>query len=405
MGNRIVLSGCLIVLAAGLAFGQDWPQWLGPQRDGVATFSAPQTWPAKLVQKWSVNVGTGDATPVLVGDKVYVFARQGNEEVTLCLNAGDGKEVWKDHYEAQAVTGAAARHPGPRSTPIVAGAKIVTLGVGGVLSCLDAESGKLIWRKDPFPKVVPRFFTSMSPLVVDGKAIAHLGGAGNGGMIAYDLATGQEKWRWGGEGPDYGSPVLLAADGVKQIVTLTEKSVVAVNAADGKLLWSLPFVPAGRAYNSVTPIVDGQTVIYAGAGRGTTAVKVEKQGDTFVTRELWKNADLAPQYNTPVLKDGMLFGLSNSGKFYCIDAKTGDTKWADSTSYDRSGFGQIVDAGSCLVALSSNGELMIFKPTGEKYEELARIKVSDTPTYACPVLSGKRIFIKDQDTVTLWTID
>ncbi|MBN1127261.1 MAG: PQQ-like beta-propeller repeat protein [Sedimentisphaerales bacterium] len=405
MGNRIVLTGCLILLATGLVFGQDWPQWRGVERDGVATFSTPQTWPAELMQKWSVNVGTGCSTPVLVGEKLYVFARQGNEEVMLCLNTGDGKEIWKDHYEAQSVSGPASRFPGPRSTPIVMNGKVIALGVGGVLSCWDAKAGELAWRKDPFPKTVPRFFTSMSPIVVDGKVIAHLGGVGNGAMIAYDLATGEEKWSWGGEGPDYGSPVLWNEGGVKQIVTLAEKSVVAVNAADGKLLWSIPFAPVRRSYNSVTPIVDGDVLIYAGAGRGTFAVKVEKQGGDFTVKEIWKNEDLAPQYNTPVLKDGMLFGFSNTGNFYCLDAKTGSTKWVDSTSYDRSGFGEIVNTGSCLVALPSSGELMVFKPSSEKYEELARIKVSDTSTYAYPVLSGKRIFIKDQDTVTLWTID
>ena len=171
--------------------------------------------------------------------------------------------------------------------------KVVTLGVGGVLSCLDAASGKLVWRNDPFPKVVPTFFTATSPIIVDGMAIAQLGGKGNGAILAYDLATGGEKWRWAREGPEYASPVVLTVDGAKQIVTLTEKSIVAVGVADGKLLWQRPFVPQMRAYNAATPIVDGQTVIYTGAGRGTIAVKIEKQGDGFAAKELWSNPDVA----------------------------------------------------------------------------------------------------------------
>ena len=160
---------CAVVICAGSALAQDWPQWRGANRDGKAGgFTAPAKWPGQLEQKWKTTVGTGDATPALVGDKLYVFSRQGDEEVLSCLNAADGKEIWKDKYAAQAVSGPAARHPGPRSSPAVAEGKVVTLGAAGVVSCWDT-SGKLAWRKDPFPKVVPQFFTSMSPIVVEGR--------------------------------------------------------------------------------------------------------------------------------------------------------------------------------------------------------------------------------------------
>ena len=403
--SRVVLAGCMVLIAAGCVLGQDWPQWRGPNRDGKVTgFTAPQTWPTGLTAKWKTTVGTGCATPALVGDKLYVFARQGEEEVTLCLNAADGKEVWKDKYVAQAVTGAASRHPGPRSSPAVAEGKVVTLGVGGVVSCLDAGSGKVVWRKDPFPKVVPQFFTSTSPIIVDGKAIVHVGGKDNGAIVAFDLASGDEKWKWAAEGPAYASPALMTVDGAKQIVTLSEKSIVGIAVADGKLLWQQPFAPQGRAYNAATPIVDGQTVIYTGAGRGAKAVKIEKQGDTFAAKEIWSNAELAPQFNTPVLKDGLLFGLTDKNSLYCIDAKTGKTAWTDTTARGSSGFGEIVDAGPCLMVLPNNSELIVYKPSGTAYEEVAKIKVAETPTYAYPVLAGNRLFIKDQETVAMLAI-
>lgn len=396
---------CVILICASSLFAQDWPQWRGPNRDGkVRGFKAPRQWPNELTQKWKKTVGSGDATPALVGDKLYVFTRQGDQEVTLCLNADSGDEIWMDKYPAQAVTGAAARHPGPRSSPTVADGKVLTIGVGGVLSCLDASNGNILWRKDPFPKVVPRFFTAMSPIVVDGMAIAHLGGQGNGAIIAYDLATGSEKWRWSQEGPDYGSPALLTVAGTKQIATPTEKSIVGISVADGKLLWQIPSKPPGRAYNAATPIVDGQTVFYAAKGRGTKAIKIGKQGDTFITKELWNNPDLGTQYNTPVLKDGLLFGLSDGGNLFCINAESGQTAWTDQTRLDRGGFTSIVDAGSCLMALPSSSELIIYKPTKNQYQELAKIKVADTPIYAHPVIAGNRIFIKDQDSVALLMI-
>lgn len=405
--NRSITSivTWMILLSAGCVLAQDWPQWRGANRDGkVAGFKAPQSWPKELTPKWKTTVGSGAATPALVGDKLYVFARQDADEVTLCLDAGSGKELWKDKYPAQAVGGPAGQHSGPRSSPAVGNGKVVTLGVGGVLSCLDAATGKVVWRKDDV-KAWPRFFTAASPIIIDGMAIAHLGGQGNGALIAFDLASGNEKWKWADEGPGYASPALMTVGGTKQIVTLTEKSVVGIGVADGKLLWQVAFAPQGMAYNASTAIVDGQTVIFAGQGRGTKAVKIEKQGDGFAAKELWSNADLAPQFNTPVLKNGLLFGLSGRGNFYCLNAQTGQTAWTDTTQQDNRGFGSILDAGSVLVALAPKSELIVFKPSDKEYSELARIKVAETQTYAHPVLAGNRVFVKDKDAVTMGMIE
>jgi len=153
----------------------------------VTSFTAPESWPAELTAGWQVSVGPGDSTPALVADRLYVCARQGADEITLCLDAKTGNELWRDQFAAQAVTGAAARHPGPRSSPAVAEGKVVTVGVGGVISCLDAASGTLAWRKDPFPGQVPRFFAATSPVVVAGMAIAHLGGSDQGAIVAFLL--------------------------------------------------------------------------------------------------------------------------------------------------------------------------------------------------------------------------
>jgi outer membrane protein assembly factor BamB len=410
----MILSGLMYAAA------QDWSQWRGSNRDSkVSGFTAPKTWPKELAQKWKVTVGQGDATPALVGDKLYVFARQEGGEITRCLDAATGKELWQDKYDALGATGPASGHAGPRSSPAVVSGKVVTLGVRGVLSCLDAATGKMLWRKDDFQGAWPQFFTASSPIIVDGLCIAELGGPGNGGIAAYDLGTGEQKWKWTDDAPAYASPMLLTLGGTKLVVAQTAKKMVALGAADGKLAWEKPFA---TRYNASTPIVDGQTIIYGGSGQGFKAVKLTKEADGFVAKELWSNADKSVLYNTPVLKNGLLFGLTEGNEFFCLNAQTGQTAWsapagpADAAGGGgggggrgrgggRGGYGSIIDAGSVLLALTPSSQLIAYEPSDKQYTELARIKVADTQTYAQPVVSGKRIFIKDQDSVTLWTID
>jgi len=400
-----VVVGCALLGSAVGAFAQDWPQWRGPNRDGkVAGFDAPQTWPKTLESKWRKSVGTGDATPALVGDKLYVFTRQGGDEVIRCLDAESGKPLWQEKYAARAVTGAPSSHPGPRSSPTVAEGKVVTLGVGGILSCLDAGTGKVAWRSDVFASHVPQFYTAMSPIVVDGMCIAHLGGEGEGAVIAFDLATGNQKWKLAGDAPAYASPVLMTVEGAKQLVVQGEKSLAGIAVSDGTQLWRVSTPPQRRYFlNSATPIVDGSTVIFTGQGAGTKALAIEKRDSGFAAKELWANEQLGTGYNTPVLKDGLLFGLSDRGNFFCMSARTGKAAWTDTGRRDR--FGAIVDAGEVLLALPANSQLIAFKPSGKKYVQVAAIKVADSPTYAHPVVAGKRIFVKDRDALTMFAVE
>lgn len=463
--SSAVISGCLVVLAVNLASAQDWPQWLGPNRDAKAAgFTAPKSWPASLSEKWKVTVGEGVATPSLVGGKLYVFSRQEGGEITRCLDAASGKELWQDKYDAMGATGPSAAFSGPRSSPTVTDGKVVTLGIRGVLSCLDANTGKVLWRKEEFKGSLPRFFAASSPLVVDGLCVAQLGGNESGGIVAYDFTSGDEKWKWTGDGPAYASPALLTVGGTKMVIAETDKKIVGLDLKDGKLLWETPFAVSGRGYNASTPIVNGQTLIYCGSGRGATAVKIEKEGDAFTAKELWKNPDGSVMFNTPVLKNGFLYGLTANNAFFCVNATDGKTAWkapltppapapaategqpasAQATNAPggaqasasapgtnaqasvggqmgagrggrggrggmggggREGYGSIVDAGSVLLALTPSSELIAFAPGDKAYSELARIKVSGSPTYAYPVVSGNRIFIKDQDSLALCTID
>jgi len=253
-------------------------------------------------------------------------------------------------------------------------------------------------------------------------------GQDNGGIVAYDLATGQEKWKWSGGSPAYSSPMLLTVGGTKLIVAQTEAKLVAIGAADGKLAWEEApgATPGGGGrggggnYKAATPIVDGQTII--ATGRATKALRIEKGTEGITAKELWSNAEKSVQFNTPVLKDGLLYGLTQGNDLFCINARDGKTAWsapltsggaeAGGNAGGRGrgpgrggGFGSVVDAGAVLVALTPSSELIVFQPGDKAYTEIARIKVADTQTHAYPILSGNRVFIKDKESVTLWTIE
>lgn len=407
MTARLLTPGLVLGLLALTAGADDWPQWRGPNRDARVTgFTVPAVWPKAPAKKWATAVGEGVSSPALVGDKVFVFTREGEDEVLRCLSAADGSEVWKDKYAAKAVTGAAAgfkgqqSFKGPRSSPAVADGKVCTLGVGGVVSCVDAASGKVAWRKDT--KTWPFFYTSCSPLVADKLCVVMLGSGGKGGgkgeLTAFDLTSGDVKWKWPGDAAGYGSPVVMTAGGTKQVVVLTEGNLVGVALADGKLLWKAP-LSAGR-YSTGTPVVDGQTVICAGQ-----AFTIEKMPDGFAAKPAWKGQ--APhQYNTPVLKDGVLYGLSGQGRatnLFAQDVKTGKVLWTDPTP--RGECGEVVDAGPVLVMLSSNSELVAFKPSKTGYEEVAKYKVADTATWSYPILAGSRVIVKDNTSVVAWALE
>lgn len=395
---------CVLCLSATFAVADDWPQWRGAARDGsVAGFNEPAQWRSELTLAWKTQVGIGDASPALVNGKLYVFSRQAKEEVVRCLDAESGEQIWRSAYDSIEVKGAAGSHSGPRSSPAVAGGKVVTLGVAGVLTCFDAATGKVLWRKDEFPDDHPSYFTSASPMIVDQICIAQLGGKESGALVAYDLNSGNELWRSAGDPPEYASPVLMTIQGDQQIVTLTKQNLIGISLKDGQPLWKTPFAPGRMSTNSATPVVSGDIVMFSAQKRGTNAVRIAKSSDGFEATKLWSNADISTAFNTPVLNGNLLFGVSDRKTLYCLNVETGSTQWTGDESLDS--FATIVDVGSALFVLPRTGELIAYKPIGSAYEELARYKVADSGTYSYPVIAGNRVYVQDQDFISAWSFE
>ena len=415
MSNTVFWKSALrgyiaIALVSQAAFTQDWPQWRGPNRDGVvASFTPPKVWPDKLKTVWRVPVGIGHSSPVVVGRRVYLFSRQDENEVASCFDLDTGKQVWRDSYPTPYMMNPAAvtHGKGPKSTPVLDKGKLYTLGISGVLSCYDADSGKLRWRRE-FSKASketsPLYGTAMSPIVDRGLLIAHVGGNDSGALTAFDADTGELRWSWTGDGPGYASPIAAEFGGVRQIVTQTQKYIVGVNASNGQLLWQIPF-ETEYVQNSVTPVMYKQTLIFSGLDKGVFAINVVHRENKWTAEQLWQNPEVSMYLNSPVVSGDYLYGLSHKrkGQFFCLDARTGTTLWS---SNGREGDNAaIVASAELLFLLTDAAELLVARSGPKQLEVLKRYTVAQSPTWAHPVLVGNRILIKDASTLALLSLE
>ena len=402
VGSLIAIA---TLMAASAASGQDWPQWRGPDRDGaVLSFDEPDVWPESLTRRWRVEVGLGYATPILVGDRVYMYTRQEENEVMTSLDAASGEVLWRTSYPAPfAVTRGAAGHgKGPKSTPAYADGRLFTLGMSGIVTAFDAETGRQLWQR-PGDSVQPLFHTAMSPVVDGDLMVLHVGGHDDGALTAFDVATGAVRWQWRGDGPAYGSPIVVELAETRQVVTFTQEKFVGVSLATGDLLWSRPFTTRSTT-TSQTPILYRGTVIQAGRGNGITRFRVVHQGSGWTTEDLWHTDEVSLHMTNGVVIDGVLFGLShlNSGQYFGLDLETGQVLWTSAPR--QADNAAIVRSGRTIFSLEDDAELVILRHSRAAFTPSERYEVATSATWAPPTVSGDRLFIKDVSHLTLWTL-
>lgn len=407
---RVTAVGSLIAAATLTIHAQrpttDWTQWRGPNRDGAATtFMAPAAWPEALVQKWTVEVGTGYASPIVVGDRLYMFSRRGDNEGMSAHDVATGRELWRFGYDAPfTMHSAASKHnQGPKATPVYTNGTLLTIGMTGVVTAWDAATGKTRWQK-PGSTPVPLYTShSFSPVVDGNTVIFHLGGHDKGALTAFDVTTGAQKWSWGGDGPGYGSPIIATIGGTRQVVTITQTKIVGVDFASGALLWERPYA-SQLSTNSTTPLLDGQTIIVSGNGGPTVAFTANKAGNAWTTTTVWENDDTPLKLTNMVLSNNILFGITtkNSGQYFAVDARTGKTLWLSPGRQATQG--AIAKAGNYFLSLQDNGELVVVRSNPTSFELLKKYKLAQGETWSEAVFSGNRIFIKDLNSLSLWTL-
>jgi outer membrane protein assembly factor BamB len=410
--NLKVFVAVLLVVGLSRAVGTqnnsaDWPQWRGPNRDGhLVGFVPPKVWPERLTQRWRVEVGSGHATPLLVGDRLYLFSRQAENEVMTALNAASGSVLWRTSYPAPfKMDKAAAPHgPGPKSTPVYADGKLFSIGMSGIVTAFDAATGKQLWQKPGLPEQPLWTSHSFSPLVDRGRVVFHMGGNDKGMLSAFDVNTGEAKWVWSGDGPGYGSPMLYDFAGVRQIVTMTQQKFIGLDAATGSVLWERPYTTE-YAQNIITPVRAGDMLIVSGFQNPVVSFRVTHRNNQWTTEQVWENADVSLYMSDAVVLGETLVGFSQrrSGQFFGLDARSGKTLW---TSDPRQGTNAaIVRAGDFWFALKDDGELLVSRAIATAFEPLRRYTVANSATWAQPVISNNRVFVKDVSTLTLWTFN
>jgi len=397
----VVLVGTAAAVM-GLDSPQDYSQWRGQNRDGAASaFSKPASWPDHLRLTWRVEVGEGYATPLVVGKTVYAFTRLDGKEGMTALDADTGRTVWRTDYPVsyEMYEGTVDHGAGPKATPLFHNGKLYTLGISGTISSFDAFSGKLVWQK-PAPSTQPAFGTASSP--IGDRDLVIVQADGYNALTAFEANTGRIKWTVKNEFT-YASPIIVDLNGTRQVIAMTQQSILGVSVAEGTVLWEHPW--KSPFVQAITPVLYRQTLIVSGHNRGVLALKPIKRENKWLVDVVWDTQEVSMFLSNPVVIGDTLFGLShrNSGQFFAIDASTGRVLWLDRPRQSTNT--ALVKADDLLFFLNDDAELIVARSSRTGFEPFKHYSVADSATWAQPAISGKRIFIKDVSSLALWSLD
>jgi outer membrane protein assembly factor BamB len=399
MHRTKLFSLALVVSLALLARGGDWPQILGPARDGVAVGETlddkwPDSGPAEV---WQRDVGAGLAGVAVVGERVYLFHRVGDEEVLECLAAADGAPQWRTPFPTS-YAGGAHNDQGPRCVPVVAGERVFLFGAAGDLHCVGAKDGKEFWSRplnEEFGVRDGYFGVGSSPIVIGDRLLVNVGADQQGvGLAAFAVADGKLLWKGTNEAASYSSPVVANVAGQTRAIFVTRLNVVAVAPESGEIAFQFPFGKRGPTVNAATPLVlDDVLFVSASYGVGAVAATLERKQ----AKPLWKRDDvMSSQYVTCIHHDGMLYGVDGRqdvgvARLRCFDPRTGEVKW----TVDGFGVAALTLAGDKAMALKTDGKLVLFRPNAEEYAPLAEAQLFDDTVQALPALSNGKLFARD----------
>lgn len=394
---RLLAIALTLTLALTL-HATDWPQLLGPNRDGHSAetklnWDWPKGGPAVL---WQKDIGTGWAAPVVGEGHLILFHRVGDDEVVASLDPATGKEKWTAKYPTRYRDDFGFDN-GPRATPTVADGKVFTLGANGDLHAWELASGKELWARNILTdyKAVKGFFgVACSPIFIDKKLLVNVGGKG-AGVVAFEPATGKELWKATDDAASYSSPTAAEIDGKPAAVFLTRFGLRVFDPANGKVLYALPWKPRiNESVQGATPLV-WKDEIFLSVSYSTGAVVAKTKVGELT--EVWANdKTMSSQYNSPVRVGEFIYGVHGrsdvgTAQLRCVEWKTGTVKWSEANF----GVASLVAVDGGLLALTEAGDLVRFDASPDGYKERGRASILGKPTRAAPALADGRLFARD----------
>ncbi len=412
MARHLSFHACLVCAAALAVFAPrlsaaDWPQFLGPTRNGVCPDPGlAAKWPAEGPPAlWHISIGQGFSGPVAAAGRVFLFHRVNDKETVECLDPKTGASQWKSGYPTQ-YRDDFGFDEGPRATPCVADGRIYTFGAEGVLQCLDTSSGRQLWSvntKTAFQCAKGFFGAACSPLLEGNALLMNLGGAGGAGIVAFDKSTGQVLWKTSSDEASYSSPVAATIGGHRYAFFFTRAGLAAVDPASGALQFDFPWrSPENASVNAATPLVIGDTV-FLSACYDTGAVLLRIHPDAAQkTEKLWSGDDiLSNHYATSVQRDGFLYGIdgradpgfSPAPSLRCVELKSGQVRWRE----DSVGPATLILAGGELLILTERGELIRAPASPASFAPTSRAQVIPSGARAYPALANGCLYARSKD--------
>jgi outer membrane protein assembly factor BamB len=383
-----------ILLSTLPVFAADWANWRGPTHDGVSTETGWQaTWPAEgPKQLWKKSIGIGFSSLTVSKGRLYASGNSNNVDTIFCFDAESGKEIWSYSYNSP--LDAKLYEGGPSATPTVDGDSVYTLSRKGLILCLTADTGKVLWTNNiaetngdtALGLKAPSWGFASSAYIDGNLAIFNIGKSG----VAFDKKTGAVAWKSGTDTSGYSTPRPFSFDGKKAITLMRSKTVIALDPQTGLELWQFPW-KTSYDLNVTDPIVSGDKVfVSAGYDHGAALFQI-KDGKA---EQVWENKKFRNHINSSILLDGFLYGFdgnaSDEAKFVCVDFQTGTTKWTQ----EGLGSGSIILADKTMIILSSKGELLTATPSSEAFKPISRAQVLQGKCWTSPTLANGRIYCR-----------
>jgi outer membrane protein assembly factor BamB len=395
-------TALLFVLQATAARADDWPQWRGPNRDGVwkeqgllEKFEGPQ-----IKIRWRVPISSGYSGPTVAGGRVYVTDRveePKEQERVHCFDWRTGRRLWSHAYECDYA--GVSYSDGPRASVTIDHGRAYSLGAVGHLFCFDAARGTVLWSKNlnrEYRIRMPTWGIAAAPLIDGDLVIVQIGGSDGACLVAFDKTSGKERWRALGDGANYSAPIVIQQAGKRVLICRTADRVVGLDPQSGALRWEYPFPSRQMPLCVSTPVVDGERLFLCGFYDGSLMLRLLR--DRPAVEKLWQRSGpnerstdaLHSIISTPLLVGEYLYGVDSYGELRCLDARTGDRLWESRDAVPRSRWATIhlVKNGDRVWMFNERGQLIIARLTPRGFEEISRAQLIRPTTGQLPQRSG-----------------